>query len=362
MFLFNKRPVPYCSSYKYLGSYINEFVDFTFTVDKHAESAGRALGSIITKMIKNNGFPYSVFELLYTACVTSVSDYSGAFTGHKDSQSLLKLHLRAIRSFLGVPKNACNSGVLSEVDLLLPKCRGRIAMIRHYHRMIKMTDDRLTKQVMAWDYYLNENNAIKTWSYEVKEIFRECNLFTVYDTSQIFDLKQIATAIKSSYFIKQCNDLKLECQNKPKLRTFIMFKNFQEQPSYIGKPLTFHQRRMIAKTRLGCLPLRIETGRYSFPRLKEEERVCLVCKPKDLIVDLGTDVVQPIESEFHFLFECTGYEVIRNQWLDYITLPDDFKRLTDGEKLKIALNTPDNIRATAKFITDAFNLRSTILR
>ena len=90
--------------------------------------------------------------------------------------------------------------------------------------------------------------------------------------------------------------------------------------------------------------------------------MCLVCKPKDLIVDLGTDVVQPIESEFHFLFECTGYEVIRNQWLNYITLPDDFKRLTDGEKLKIALNTPDNIRATAKFITDAFNLRSTILR
>ena len=50
------------------------------------------------------------------------------------------------------------------------------------------------------------------------------------------------------------------------------------------------------------------------------------------------------------------------QWLNYITLPDDFERLTDGEKLKIALNTPDNIRATAKFITDAFNLRSIILR
>ena len=61
-------------------------------------------------------------------------------------------------------------------------------------------------------------------------------------------------------------------------------------------------------------------------------------------------------------FYCPGYEVLRNQWLDSIILPDGFERLTDGEKLKIALNTPTNIKASAKFIIQAFYLRSTILR
>jgi hypothetical protein len=60
MFLFNKDTVSYCQYYKYLGCTINEFLDFTFTAQIQADSAGRALSSIITKMIKNQGFPFNV--------------------------------------------------------------------------------------------------------------------------------------------------------------------------------------------------------------------------------------------------------------------------------------------------------------
>ena len=79
-FLFDMKPVPYCTFYKYLGVNINEYLDFQFTVEKHAEAAGRALGAIVTKMIKNGGFPYNVYSMLYNVCVTSVSDYSGPIT------------------------------------------------------------------------------------------------------------------------------------------------------------------------------------------------------------------------------------------------------------------------------------------
>ena len=54
MFLFDRKPVPYCESYKYLGCSINEFLESEFTVNQLADSAGRALGSIITKMIKKS--------------------------------------------------------------------------------------------------------------------------------------------------------------------------------------------------------------------------------------------------------------------------------------------------------------------
>ena len=161
-FLFDCKPVPYCSHYKYLGSNINEFVCFKFTVERHSDSAGRALSAIITKMIKNHGFPLNVYTLLLNACVNSVSDYSSAITGFEQYDSMLKVQLRAIRAFLGLPKNACIPGVLSELNLLLPHLRTRLAMVRSYHRMICMDNNRVTTKGFEWDKGLNEANIFKT--------------------------------------------------------------------------------------------------------------------------------------------------------------------------------------------------------
>ena len=64
MFLFNKRPVPYCTNYKYLGCHITEHLDYMFSVDRQVDSAGRALSAIISKMIKNKGLPFNVYSTL----------------------------------------------------------------------------------------------------------------------------------------------------------------------------------------------------------------------------------------------------------------------------------------------------------
>ena len=83
---------------------MDEFLNFNYSVDKQVESASRALSSIVTKMIKNGGFPYKVYKKLYNACVLSVSDSNSQVTGYNSYNSLQQLHLRAIRAFLGVPK------------------------------------------------------------------------------------------------------------------------------------------------------------------------------------------------------------------------------------------------------------------
>ena len=45
-------------------------------------------------MIKNGGFPYKVYSMLYNACVTSVADYSAPVTGYLQYDSTLQLQLR----------------------------------------------------------------------------------------------------------------------------------------------------------------------------------------------------------------------------------------------------------------------------
>ena len=65
-----------------------------------------------------------------------------------------------------------------------------------------------------------------------------------------------------------------------------------------------------------------------------------------------------METEYHFIYECSYYENIRLNWLQNMVKPDNFADLSEGEKLSIALNASVNIMSTAKFITTAYSMRS----
>ena len=144
--------------------------------------------------------------------------------------------------------------------------------------------------------------------------------------------------------IKQRIRVKAECQTKPKLRTFLTFKNFETLSPHVVKPLSFVERKMISKLRLGILPIRIETARYLRPVVPEGLRICY-CKSGD------------IENESHILFKCCMYNELRNDWMSKILVPNDFHNLPTGEKFNLVLNNPFNVRPTAKFLVSLMDLR-----
>ena len=86
---------------------------------------------------------------------------------------------------------------------------------------------------------------------------------------------------------------------------------------------------MIAKLRLGILPIRVETGRYN--SINREERLCLGCNNGD------------VEDETHVMFYCIVHSEIRSGLLDKAreTKPN-FMNFNDDEKLKF-LSTNKNI-------------------
>ena len=151
MFLFNYRVVSYCRKYTYLGTTLDEFLNFQTSADSQAEAAGRALGSLITKTIKNGGLPYKIFSMLYECAVCAVADYGSEIWGYETQDSVNKIQLRAARCFLGLPKHATSAGVLAEISWLEPVYRAQIRMIRQYFRVLKMNDLRLTKKIHLWD-------------------------------------------------------------------------------------------------------------------------------------------------------------------------------------------------------------------
>ena len=163
----------------------------------------------------------------------------------------------------------------------------------------------------------------------------------------MFPIKNIVDKLKSSLFLKQQIEVEVECRNKPKLRTFILFKDFQNIPAYIFKPLSFLQRKIISKARLGILPIRLETARYLRPPLPEDQRLCYC--------DSGE-----VESEIHILFSCYKYDSLRQSWLTKLSLPDNFLLLNINDRLKLVLNEPANVKYTAQFIVDILDLRRLI--
>ena len=136
-----------------------------------------------------------------------------------------------------------------------------------------------------------------------------------------------------------------ECRLKPKLRTFNIFKDFSCIPPHVGKPLTFIERKILSKFRLGVLPLRIETGRFARPILPENQRFCY-CNSGE------------IESEYHLLFQCQKYSDQREAWLAKINAPQDFFSLPVKNQFQSVLNEPDNVRHTAQYLVAIMDRRS----
>ena len=93
MFLFNRRTVSYCKKYTYLGTTLDEFLNFETSADSQSSAAGRALGSLITKTIKNGDLTYSIFTMLYACAVCAVSDYGSEIWGNEIKDDLNKIHL-----------------------------------------------------------------------------------------------------------------------------------------------------------------------------------------------------------------------------------------------------------------------------
>ena len=115
-------------------------------------------------------------------------------------------------------------------------------------------------------------------------------------------------------------------------------------------PISFVQKKFIAKLRLSTLALQIKTGRYERPRLLAQNRLCLSCEN-------GLSV----ENEEHFIFSCLKYNNLRESWINQLKKPENFANLDTSEKFKIIFDQPENVKISAQYIINCYDVRSKIL-
>ena len=132
------------------------------------------------------------------------------------------------------------------------------------------------------------------------------NLVPTYRDKLVCDLRDVECNLLNQYVDKW----RVDINNMPKLRTYVLFKHVYITESYISKHISRRRRSLMAQFRTGVLPLAIEKGRFT-PiydkvikkniRRRPDQRLCILCNNSS------------IEDEFHFLCICPIYVNIRDK-------------------------------------------------
>ena len=144
-----------------------------------------------------------------------------------------------------------------------------------------------------------------------------------------------------------CNQWKNSITQSPKLRTYILFKNYFHSEFYVQNLKNRQLRSLLAQFRCGILPLHIETGRIV--NTPAHMRYCFICNEGR------------VEDEKHFLFECCKYDRVRQDFVNDISSHVvDFRLKNDDDKLRILMSDLF-IKTTAIFLKNILDVRRTTL-
>ena len=146
------------SSYKYLGVIFDEFLNFNLCSETLAESSGRAVNGIISKIktIKDLGF--NTFSTLYSSGATPIMDYGAGIWGFAHSSPCDLVQNKTLRYYMGVHRFAPTAALHGESGWMMVRHRHLLSMPRLWNRLIAMDSNRQTKRVFLLDLSISNNN------------------------------------------------------------------------------------------------------------------------------------------------------------------------------------------------------------
>ena len=220
IFNFGESEINIVNQYKYLGIILDENLTFENCARILSESAGRALGGIISKKFKILGDTgFNTFEKMYNTGVITVNNYAAEIWGYKDFSVSKNSQKRAMRNYLGVHKFAPIAGMVGDFGWMSPRFTRYKCILNYWNRLLSMDDMRLTKHVFKYDY--KNSNVNKNWCSDVNEINKLLNMDHAFNNRLMFGniydtLYELSINLKDEWLEN--------IHNKPKLRTYIRLK------------------------------------------------------------------------------------------------------------------------------------------
>ena len=143
-------------------------------------------------------------------------------------------------------------------------------MARFFNRFKDMPNHRLPKMVHTWD------NSLRTegWANQIRHVLVCANIDVDVMSEEKVDLDVLTSRLLKLNRQKWL----LEASTKTKLRTYLDIYDESDPKALIATYLSRSQWSLLAKLKLGILPLEIESGRWKDGAL--EERLCRLCNDR----------------------------------------------------------------------------------
>ena len=332
-FTFERKLLNIVTEYKYLGLYLNEFMDFGKSVAYLAASGTRALGAIRNKLYNIKNVRYAVYSKLFQTGVTPILDYCSAIWGFKLHKCIQDVQNKAMRYYMGVHKFCPLAAMEGDMGWNSSLVRSQLNMISFWNHLVTLENNRLPKQILL--YNISNRNRCNNWFTELNKLIQ----IPLNEDLSLIDINQCKIEFTNNQLISWNNNR----YQKIKLRYYNLFKCDIKPEPYLLTNLTKSQRSIYAQFRSGILPLAIETGRFS--NIALNNRTCIVCNS------------EAIEDEYHFLCICPKYEKERKLLYSRVTeIYSEFRNLDNIDRFMM-LNTGEYQKYTAIYVYNAFNLR-----
>ncbi len=343
--LYNNGPELECvENYKYLGSFLDEYLTFNKATEVLSTAANRALGGMINKFKSMREMSYRTYSKLYDSMVCPVMDYGSAVWGVKNFEKLEQVHHRAMRFFTGVHRLCPIPGFVGDMGWLDNVSRWKLERIRFWNRLVETKHDRLLKKIFLWDVDMYRHTNKSNFASHVNQICSDLNYKECFTNKQVLNLanvkQKLLECIESKWRLKAANMDKLDVYSKIKT-TF-------GPERYLLINIDRYEKSLLSQLRYGILPLRVETGRFIGE--KRNDRTCTLCNTFN------------IEDQMHFLFHCNFYNSQRQElFIKAREQINGWDNLTDYDKLSQMFSKMTRI--LAKYVKNIFLIRrSTIYK
>ncbi len=99
-FMFDGSELEIVKQYKYLGVFLDEYLDFNVTANVLAGAAGRVLGAVLSKLRNFGNIGFKSFTKVFDSSVLPVLEYASEIWGYKDNIQGERILQRASRYYM----------------------------------------------------------------------------------------------------------------------------------------------------------------------------------------------------------------------------------------------------------------------
>jgi hypothetical protein len=282
---------------------------------------------------------------LFDKLILPILNYGSELTGLSNFNRIEQIHLKFCKQLLGVRTQTQNNFIYGELGRTPLKQYRIVSVIRYWLKLNHCSDLKYAKRVYMLMLNDMENNPqAKSWAKNVKCMLESMGFYDVW----IFGVGNADVFIQ--VFRQRLKDTFLQAWNEEinistRADSYKLFSDFGFK-EYLNILKIKKFRQEFTRLRLSSHKLNIEVGRWHKPNpIPRNERLCTFCNR--------------LEDEFHFLFECKLYTVLRKKYLKPV-----YWRHPNILKFTNLMSTKNNeeLKNLSVFIYNSFHKRNEYLQ